>query len=145
MEHTLSDDADYAEVKQLLALCEADDVVNCYTEKVFSLAKIVLVKEKLTDKTLQLLDEDDYVLRQVTSRRREETGLEEFNDRQLAVIKALEKVLAHCEKEGVKLLGYSDELVAYPAVCNDLEQASSVSLDVETSGVYSGAGSINNL
>ncbi|NQZ33279.1 MAG: hypothetical protein HRU06_18575 [Oceanospirillaceae bacterium] len=140
MEYDLVEQASYEHIKTILLDCVNDDVVNCYSLENFDVAKSVLIKEKLVGKTVQLLDEDDYVLQQVTSKKREVAdGEVEFSDRQLAVIKALEKVFNHCKREGIKVIGYSDELVAYPANCNDQEQASEFCLEINTSETYKGA------
>lgn len=140
MEYDLIDNATYEEAKNTLVQCQAEDVLNCYSLESFELAKSVLISEKLTEKTVQLLDEDEYVLQQVTSKKREDADKEiEFSDRQLAVIKAMEKVFEHCQREGIKFVGYSDELVAYPANCENIEQASEFCLEVHTSQTYKGA------
>jgi hypothetical protein len=140
MEYDLVEETSNEQIKEVLLNCESLDVVNCYSLEVFNEAKAVLISEKLIGKTVQLLDEDDYVLQQVTSKKREDAdGEVEFSDRQLAVIKALEKVFDHCKKEGIKVIGYSDELVAYPANCNDQEQASEFCLEINTSQTYKGA------
>jgi hypothetical protein len=140
MEFDLVDKVEYEDIKEVLVNSLPDDVVNCYSLEVFNDAKKVLIQEKLTEKTVQLLDDEDYVLQQVTSKKREEVNNKvEFSDRQLTVIKALEKVLEHCQREGIKLIGYSDELVAYPANCNDIEEASEYCLEINTSETYKGA------
>ena len=140
MEYDLSENASYEEIKSILLKCVAQDVVNCYSLEIFNDAKKILVSDKLTDRTVQLLDDEDYVLQQVTSKKREEVDKEKgFSDRQLAVIKAMEKVLIHCQKEGIKLVGYSDELVAYPAKCESIELASEFCLEINTSETYKGA------
>jgi len=140
MEYDLVEQTSNEQIKEILLNCESGDVVNCYSLEIFDEAKAVLISDKLIGKTVQLLDEDDYVLQQVTSKKREDADDEvEFSDRQLAVIKALEKVFDHCKKEGIKVIGYSDELVAYPANCNDQEQASEFCLEINTSQTYKGA------
>ncbi|MEH6444417.1 MAG: hypothetical protein V7784_11020 [Oceanospirillaceae bacterium] len=140
MEFDLVDNTTYEDIKSVLIECTPQDVVNCYSLEVFEEAKSVLINEKLTEKTVQLLDEDDYVLQQVTSKKREDADKEvEFSDRQLAVIKAMEKVLKHCQREGIKLIGYSDELVAYPANCDNIDLASEYCLEIDTSQTYKGA------
>ncbi|MGB1237732.1 MAG: hypothetical protein ACPG4U_05945 [Pseudomonadales bacterium] len=140
MEYDIVDDATYDDIKQILVNSSADDVVNCYSLDVFTQAKSVLVNEKLVAKTVQLLDDEDYVLQQVTSKKRIDADREiEFSDRQLAVIRALEKVLQHCQREGIQIIGYSDELVAYPANCDTLEQASEHCLQIDSSDTYKGA------
>jgi hypothetical protein len=138
-------DADSETIRAALLSCSEGDAVNCLSEDVFVRAKILLVKEKITGISIQLLGDDGYVIRQVTGKHRSELGDGEFNDRQLAVIKALEKVLQHCKKEGIRLVGYSDELVAYPASLKDLEQASVYALDIDSSDAYSGADSNSEL
>ena len=76
MEYDLTEGATYEDIKAVLLNCLAEDVINCYSLEVFDLAKSVLIGEKLTEKTVQLLDEDDYVLQQVTSKKREEADKE---------------------------------------------------------------------
>ncbi|WP_293265185.1 hypothetical protein [Neptunomonas sp.] len=138
-------EADNETIRATLLSCSEGDAVNCLSEEVFAQAKLLLVKEKITGISIQLVGDDGYVIRQVTGKRRSELGTEEFNDRQLAVIKALEKVLRHCQQEGIKLVGYSDELVAYPAGCNDPSQASIYALDIDSSEAYTGADSNSEL
>lgn len=133
--------SDIETLRSALQSCQPGESVSCLTEQDFALAKILLVKEKITDISVQLIDEQGYIVRQVTSKRRPNepaAAAAEFNDRQLAVIKALEKVLHHCQQQGVRLVGYSDELVAYPATLETFEQASVFALDIDTSGVYMG-------
>jgi len=143
MELHLPSDASVQQVSECLKSCSPGDQVSCSDEALFEVAKAVLVREKLAGLTLQLLDADDYVLRTVTSRRRHEVQKQErFSDRQEAVLKALEKVLAHCSKEGIRLIGFSDELVAVPAHLDNSASLSAEAVDVDTSGVYRGADSI---
>ncbi|WP_417667167.1 hypothetical protein [Pseudidiomarina sp.] len=126
-----------------LRACSPGDQVSCSDEALFEVAKAVLVREKLAGLTIQLLDAGDYVLRTVTSRRRHQVEkLDRFNDRQESVLKALERVLAHCDKEGIRLIGFSDELVAVPAHLDNSACLSAEAVDVDTSGVYRGADSI---
>jgi hypothetical protein len=141
MDTVLPKNSDLDTIRIELAKLADGDVIGCHTDEDFSKAKLLLVKEKITGVTIQLLDKDGYVIRQVTGKRRSDVGDGEFSDRQLAVIKALEKVLKHCKQEGIKLVGYSDELVAYPARCKDLSQASVYALDVDAHGAYIGADS----
>jgi hypothetical protein len=145
MDTDLQLEADNETIRVALLSCSEGDAVNCLSEEVFAQAKLLLVKEKITGVSIQLLGEDGYVMRQVTGKHRSELGAEEFSDRQLAVIKALEKVLRHCQQEGVKLVGYSDELVAYPAGCKDPSQASVYALDIDSSDAYMGADSNSEL
>lgn len=142
METDLPTDANTDTIRTALQNHKEGDALHCYSEAVFAEAKALLVKEKITGISILLIDEQGYVVRQVTGKKRQDLTSGEFSDRQLAVIKALEKVLRHCKQEGVRLIGYSDELVAYPAKFQDLEQASVYAMDIETSGVYAGADSI---
>ncbi|MCP8689309.1 response regulator [Marinobacterium sedimentorum] len=141
MDITLEDNASYTTIVDALRRCGVEDAVCCGTEILFNSAKHALVQEKLSGVTLQLLDADGYAIRQVTSRRRSDQAPvpDRLNDRQLTVIKALEKVLRHCQKEGIQLVGYSDELVALPAQIKPEAIASACALDIETYGAYRGA------
>jgi len=143
MEFFLPSDTSVLEVSERLRACSPGDQISCSDEALFEVAKAVLVREKLAGLTLQLLDSDDYVLRTVTSRRRHEIQKQDrFSDRQEAVLRALEKVLAHCNKEGIRLIGFSDELVAVPAHLDNSASLSAEAVDIDTSGVYRGADSI---
>ncbi|SEA40583.1 response regulator [Marinobacterium iners] len=143
MEFYLSSDIGVQEVTERLRACSPGDQVSCSDEALFEVAKAVLVREKLAGLTIQLLDAGDYVLRTVTSRRRHQVEkLDRFSDRQESVLKALERVLAHCDKEGIRLIGFSDELVAVPAHLDNSACLSAEAVDVDTSGVYRGADSI---
>jgi len=143
MEFYLSSDIGVQEVTERLRACSPGDQVSCSDEALFEVAKAVLVREKLAGLTIQLLDAGDYVLRTVTSRRRHQVEkLDRFSDRQESVLKALERVLAHCDKEGIRLIGFSDELVAVPAHLDNSACLTAEAVDVDTSGVYRGADSI---
>jgi len=144
MDIDLSEKPSADEIIEALKKCKADDAVCCQSEQVFQQAKILLVKHKLSDVTVQLLDHEGYAIRQVTSKKRAEGRQDQLNDRQIAVIKALEKVLLHCKKEGIQLVGYSDELVALPAHIGHEEISSAGALDINSFGVYQGADSLIN-
>ncbi len=141
MDITLENNASYASIVAALKRCTAEDAVCCRTETLFNTVKRTIIQEKIPGVTLQLLDADGYAIRQVTSRRRSEQAptSDRLNDRQIAVIRALEKVLHHCRKEGIQLIGYSDELVALPVQIKSDALASACAMDVETSGTYRGA------
>lgn len=140
MEFYLEQDTKVADVTERLKACQYGDIISCSDAALFEVAKAVLVREKLPGLTIQLLDSSDYVQRSVTSRkRRENTQSDRFTDRQEAVLKALEKVMAHCEKEGIRLIGFSDDLVAIPAHLDDGTGLSAEAIDLDTSGVYRGA------
>jgi len=72
MVYDLVDNVTYEEIKDVLINTVPEDVVNCFSLEVFNEAKKVLIDEKLTEKTLQLLDDEDYVLQQVTSKKRQD-------------------------------------------------------------------------
>ncbi|SIQ25074.1 hypothetical protein SAMN05421647_103169 [Marinobacterium stanieri] len=141
MEIYLPTETRVQDVTERMRACESGDIVSCSDEALFEVIKAVMVREKLTGLTIQLLDSDEYVLRTVTSKRRSEKQQDRFTDRQEAVIRALEKVLAHCEKEGIQLVGFSDELVAIPAHMDDGSGFSAAAVDIDTSGIYRGADS----
>lgn len=141
MEIYLPTETRVQDVTERMRACESGDIVSCSDESLFEVIKAVMVREKLTGLTIQLLDSDEYVLRTVTSKRRSEKQQDRFTDRQEAVIRALEKVLAHCEKEGIQLVGFSDELVAIPAHMDDGSGFSAAAVDIDTSGIYRGADS----
>lgn len=141
MDITLSPEANEAEIIEALQKCGLDDAICCQNERTFKHAKLLLVKEKLKNVTIQLLDDDGYAIRQVTSKPKKKNN-DQLNARQRAVIKALEKVLQHCNKEGVQLVGYSDELVALPSHIPLEDISSAGALDVNCSGVYKGADAI---
>lgn len=141
MEIYLPTETRVQDVTERMRACESGDIVSCSDEALFEVIKAVMVREKLTGLTIQLLDSDEYVLRTVTSKRRSEKQQDRFTDRQEAVIRALEKVLAHCEKEGIQLVGFSDELVAIPAHMDDGSGFSVAAVDIDTSGIYRGADS----
>ncbi len=141
MDIYLDKGASYEEILEGIRECDAGGAVCCTDEAVFSLAKVVLIKEKQIGITLQLVDEQGYAIRQVTSKRPQDDQPTDsrLSTRQIAVIRALEKVLAHCQKEGIQLIGYSDELVAMPTVVKHEDVSPAVALDIDTHGVYRGA------
>lgn len=123
--------------------CGAEDAVCCQDEATFKQAKVLLIKEKLKNVTVQLLDEGGYAIRQVTSKPKNKAlNSDQLNARQITVIKALEKVLHHCKNEGIQLIGYSDELVALPSHIIAEEVSSAGALDVNCHNVYKGADAI---
>lgn len=141
MDINLSTTADYEEIVNALRKCGPDDAVCCENTALFQQAKKILIQEKLKDKTIQLLDSDGYAVKQVTSKAKSKNK-DQLNNRQIAVVRALEKVLAHCKKEGVQLVGYSDELVALPSHIAPEEIASASAVDVNSHDAYRGADSI---
>lgn len=142
MDIVIIEPSTYDSIADAIRGCASGDTVCCTKEATFALAKVVLVKEKLTNVTVQLLDGDGYAVRQVTSKRRVRAPQDQLTDRQAAVVKALEKVLLHCKKEGVQLIGYSDELVALPASVPEEQISSASAVDVNTYDSYRGADAI---
>lgn len=146
MEKILEAGSSIAVIRDLIRSSESGSTFDCSDAEVFESAKVALVAEKAVGITVRLLDEEGYIVRQVCSRRRsDEKKREQFTDRQLSVIRALEKVLAHCQKEGIQLIGFSDELVAQPMGSGGLEGVSASALDVDTCGIYKGADAIKRL
>lgn len=145
MEHQIDIRSEQEEITVIVKMAHSGDTIMCRRESQFEICKRALVAAKLVGVTIQLLDEDGYVIRQTSSKKRSQVNGPTFNDRQLAVIKALEKVLSHCKKEGISLIGYSDELVALPASIAGTDLASAYAIDVYTSECYRGADGIDSL
>ncbi|WP_432695179.1 response regulator [Marinobacterium sp. YM272] len=145
MEHQIDIRSEQEEITAIVRMAHSGDTIACRRESQFEICKRALVEAKLVGITIQLLDDDGYIIRQTSSKKRSQVNGPTFNDRQLAVIKALEKVLAHCKKEGISLIGYSDELVALPTSIAGTDLASAYAIDVYTSGCYRGADGIDSL
>lgn len=143
MDIVLNIDAEDAIIVDALHECGKDDAVCCQDETTFIQAKRLLIKEKLKNVTIQLLDEGGYAIRQITSKAKDKNATSgQLSMRQATVIKALEKVLQHCQKEGIQLIGYSDELVALPANIAAEEISSAGAMDINCHNVYKGADAI---
>jgi len=143
MDIYLDDSTDYEAIVAVLERCEQDDVLCCRSESVFQLARAAITRTRRTGLAIQLLDCDGYVVRQLTSKARVASA-DRLNDKQIAVVRALEKVLGYCKTEGIQLIGYSDELVAVPAGLKDEDIASSAALALEADGVYRGVEVLDN-
>lgn len=143
MDIYLDDSTDYDAVVAVLGRCELDDVLCCRSEAVFQVARSAITRTRRIGLTLQLLDADGYVVRQLTSKPRV-AAADRLSDKQITVIRALEKVLGYCKAEGIQLIGYSDELVAVPAGLKDEDIASAVALALEADGVYRGVEVLDN-
>lgn len=144
MEYHIDIDSAREAIEALVAGVESGDTLYCQRESQFEVAKQALVAFKRAGVTLCLQDQDGYVVRQTSSRKRNTQHGPRLTDRQWVVIRALEKVLAHCQKEGVALVGYSDELVALPASLAGTDLASAYAVEVDASGVYQGAERIDS-
>lgn len=142
----------YAAISAKLKAGSKLDQVTCDSEQVFALAKSILVKEKIGGVTVTLVDPKGTPIRQVTSKRRAEpatekpavepTSPEQLTERQLVVVSALEKVLMHCKREGLQLIGYSDALVVLPSNVADEEVSSANAYEIDTGDCYRGADEI---
>jgi hypothetical protein len=143
MDITLNAEANGDEILAAIKQCGLEDAVCCLNESTFKKAKLALVQEKIKGVTIQLLDDDGYAIKQVTSKQRsDKSRSDQLNDRQRNIVRALEKVLLHCKKEGIQLVGYSDELVALPAHISLEGVSSAGAIDVDCRGVYRGADAI---
>lgn len=143
MDIVLKESASKEEIVAVLKTCKAEDAICCQSEALFLKAKAMLIQEKLKNITIQLLDSDGYAIKQVTSKPADKSKTQDhLNARQIKVITALEKVLQHCKKEGVQLVGYSDELVALPAHIPMEDISSAGALDINCHGVYKGADAV---
>lgn len=139
MDRLIAEPGSYEAIASALRKSEPGDMVCCTSEASFALAKVVMVKERLSGVTVQLLDQDGYAVKQVSSKKRSAESPDSLSDRQIKVVRALEKVLMHCKKEGIQLIGYSDELVALPASTPPEAVSTAAAIDVCSFGVYQGA------
>lgn len=144
MEIQVNPKADDLQLTKIIKGAEPGATLNTENEYQFELIKRLLVQYKRVGLRVCLLDEDGYITRQISSRMREEHAQAGFNDKQLSVIKALERVLSHCRQEGISLIGYSDELVAVPSILLHNDLGSEQSLEIEDRGVYLGADSLKS-
>lgn len=145
MEYHIDTNAEPEAITAIVNGAVSGDTICCQHENQFEVCKRALLAARLPGVTLCLLDADGYVVRQTSSKKRTRGDNRRFNDRQLAVIKALERVLAHCKQEGITLIGYSDELVALPEGLLGTELASVHALSIYASGAYRGADGIDAL
>jgi hypothetical protein len=145
MEYHIDINAEQDAIAETVHGAKSGDTICCQRDSQFEICKRALLEARLAGVTICLLDQDGYVIRQTSSKKRTQISGPRFSDRQLAVIKALEKVLAHCKKEGITLIGYSDELVALPATLVGTDLASVHAREVYASGAYRGADGIDSL
>ncbi|WP_324769195.1 response regulator [Pokkaliibacter plantistimulans] len=145
MDINLSPLASLEDIRDAIRRCGAEDVICCHAEAVFHEAKRALQQSAKADVTLQLIDYDGYAIRQASSRRKGAPAKPKLSDQltrqQMAVVSALEKVLQHCRRHNIALVGFSDSLVAVPA--HLLEQDSHAvhtmaALEVNTHQAYCG-------
>lgn len=139
MEKDISSTLSDAQVRELVKTASSGDTLNTSSQEQFELIKKLLVEYKRVGLRLCLLDDDGYILRQISSRSRTEAVEPGFNTQQKRVLKALERVLEACERENIALVGYSDSLVAVPKGLLHTELASAEARELESFGVYIGA------
>lgn len=139
MESQLNLSSTETQISELIKSANAGDTINAVSQEQFDLLKRLLIEYKKVGLRLCLLDEDGYILRQVSSRSKSEQTSPGFTAQQKRVIKALERVLQACEQEKIALVGYSDSLVAIPAPLLHSDLASAEAREVECGDVYIGA------
>lgn len=142
MEIQISPDLDDVQLVNRVRNAESGCTLNIQSDRQFELVKRLMVQHKKVGLRVCLVDEDGYITRQISSRLREEHTQMGFNDKQKSVLKALDRVLEHCRKEGISLIGYSDQMVAVPALLVNTEYATEQSREIDDQGVYFGADSL---
>ena len=135
-------DADIEKLNKIITNSNPGDSINVSRLSQFEQLKDLIIEAKAVDLKLSLIDEDGYVLKQISTKRRAiENQAQDsacFTARQMSVISALERVMILLNKEGISLIGYSDELVA--TITNDSSlQTGDLSIDIDTKGIYKGA------
>lgn len=130
LDHDVSDQ----QLIELLSHLAAGRTLCCHSEEQYRRLQGYISQHDYIGVQVQLLDDANNVINQCGS------SVQCFEDgltaRQITVLKALERVLSHCRKEGVQLIGYSDELVAVPAGCDRNTVVSSTALPIETFNTY---------
>ena len=134
--------ADSDKLKKIVTNSNPGDNINVSNLQQFEQLKGLIIDAKAIDLTLSLIDDDGYVLKQISTKRRikekQSAQSSSFTARQMSVISALERVMTLLDKEGISLIGYSDELVATISDDSSL-QTSELAIDVDTKGIYKGA------
>lgn len=134
--------ADSDKLKKIVTNSNPGDNINVSNLQQFEQLKGLIINAKAIDLTLSLIDDDGYVLKQISTKRRikekQSAQSSSFTARQMSVISALERVMTLLDKEGISLIGYSDELVATISDDSSL-QTSELAIDVDTKGIYKGA------
>jgi len=139
MESQLNRGSTAIAMRDIVRQAQEGDTINAVNQEQFDALKRLLVEYKKVGLRLCLLDDDGYIIRQVSSRSKSEQVDTGFTTQQKRVIKALERVLEACEKEKIALVGYSDSLVAVPAQLLQTDLASAEAREIESLGVYLGA------
>ncbi len=134
--------ADSDKLKKIVTNSNHGDNINVSNLQQFEQLKGLIIDAKAIDLTLSLIDDDDYVLKQISTKHRikekQSAQSSSFTARQMSVISALERVMTLLDKEGIRLIGYSDELVATISDDSSL-QTGELAIDVDTKGIYKGA------
>jgi hypothetical protein len=134
--------ADSDKLKKIVTNSNPGDNINVSNLQQFEQLKGLIIDAKAIDLSLSLIDDDGYVLKQISTKRRvkekQSTQSSSFTARQMSVISALERVMTLLDKEGISLIGYSDELVATISDDSSL-QTGELAIDVDTKGIYKGA------
>lgn len=135
-------DADSKKLSKIVANTNPGDAINVADIKQFEQLKSLIIEAKAVDLKLSLIDADGYVLKQISTKRRNNEKHNQINnrftDRQMSVISALERIMVLLDKEGLRLTGYSDELVVTKADDASL-QTGDLAIDIDTKDVYKGA------
>jgi len=139
METQLNKNASESSMRELVQGAASGDILNTLSSEQFETLKKFLVEYKKIGLRLCLLDEDGYILRQVSSRSKAEHMEPGLNSQQKRVLKALERVLEACDREGISLIGYSDSLVAVPTKLLHTDLASAEAREIDSGDVYIGA------
>lgn len=134
--------ADTEKLKKIVVNSNPGDCINVSGLQQFDQLKGLIIDAKAIDLKLSLIDDDGYVLKQISTKRRDTqlqaTQSSGFTARQMSVISALERVMTLLEKENIRLIGYSDELVA--TISNDTSlQTGELAIEIDTKGIYKGA------
>ena len=134
--------ADSDKLKKIVTNSNPGDNINVSNLQQFEQLKGLIIDAKAIDLSLSLIDDDGYVLKQISTKRRvkekQSAQSSSFTARQMSVISALERVMTLLDKEGISLIGYSDELVATISDDSSL-QTGELAIDVDTKGIYKGA------
>lgn len=143
MEISISSSFTEKQIRRLVNGAASGDTFNVESPDHFALLRGLLIEYKKVGLRVCLLDEDGYIVKQVSSRARENLAHQGLNDTQLKVVKALERVLEHCAREGITLVGYSDQLVAIPTRLAELNLQSEQAREIDDHGVYLGADQVH--
>ena len=134
--------ADTDKLKKIVTNSNPGDNINVSSLQQFEQLKGLIIDARAIDLKLSLIDDDGYVLKQISTKRRDIQSSAAkspgFTARQMSVISALERVMTLLDKEGINLIGYSDELVATIADDSSL-QTGELAIDIDTKGIYKGA------